>query len=59
MATKFLRMFDVYDGLGVAGFAALEYGIAQVSVPAAWIVAGLCFLALALSPRATSKKAGS
>jgi hypothetical protein len=59
LGNRLLRLFDVYDVLGVAGFAALEYGIAQWSVPAAWIVAGLCLLALALLPRATPKKAGS
>lgn len=51
-------MFDVYDVLGVAGFVALEYGIAQVSVAAAWVVGGVCLLTLALSPRFT-KRTGS
>jgi hypothetical protein len=46
---------DAYDVLGLAGFAALEYGIAQFSTGAAWIVGGLCLLALATSPRWTRK----
>lgn len=42
---------DVYDWLGLAGFGALEYGIAQLSEPAAWIVAGVSCLTLAVWPK--------
>jgi len=36
---------DRRDGVGIAGFVLLIYGIAQLSAPAAWIAAGLLLLA--------------
>ena len=41
---------DVYDGLAVVGFGAVEYGIAQWSYPAAWVVGGVILLSAALWP---------
>jgi hypothetical protein len=41
---------DVFDGLGVVGFAAMAYGVAQWSAPAAWIFGGLGLVVLALWP---------
>lgn len=41
---------DVYDGLAVLGFGALEYGIAQWSAPAAWVLGGVVLMALAIGP---------
>lgn len=51
-----LKLFDVYDVLALAGFVALEYGIAQWSAPAAWVVAGLLLLALALRPQLPKRR---
>lgn len=32
---------DVSDGLAVAGLAAIAYGVAQWSIPAAWVLGGV------------------
>jgi hypothetical protein len=34
------RLPDESDLIGIGGFVALVYGIARVSVPAAWIIGG-------------------
>ena len=36
--------FDRRDALGLAGFGALLYGVSLLSVPAAWICAGVLLL---------------
>jgi hypothetical protein len=41
---------DRRDGLVMVGFAALVYGIAQVSVPRAWMVAGGLLLVAWVTP---------
>lgn len=39
-----LRAFDLRDAIGVGSLAAFVYGVAQWSVPAAWMVVGACGL---------------
>tara|TARA_R110000744_G_scaffold52498_3_gene112500 strand:- start:9002 stop:9166 length:165 start_codon:yes stop_codon:yes gene_type:complete len=47
---RLLAGVDARDVFAVVGFAALAYGVFQVSVPAAWIVSGLILLAVAVWP---------
>jgi hypothetical protein len=49
-ARRVIRGVDTHDIIGVGGFFALVYGVAQVSAPAAWITAGLLLVALWLWP---------
>lgn len=41
---------DVFDGLAVLGFVAVEYGIACWSHPAAWVAGGIGLIAVAIRP---------
>lgn len=47
---------DVFDGLALAGASAVLYGVSRWSVPAAWVLAGVGLLVLALLPAV--RKAG-
>lgn len=44
------RWIDGRDVLGLAGFVALEVGLSLWWPPAAWIVAGVILLAVAVMP---------
>lgn len=45
-----LTGMDVYDVLGLGGASALLYGVSQWSGPAAWVLAGIGLLTLAILP---------
>lgn len=44
-----MRLPDVADLLVVGGLAALSFGLAQISIPLAWIVAGALMMGLGLA----------
>ena len=54
--SKLLAQVDVNDGLAIAGFAALLYGVALVSESAAWVVGGVASIAIGLWPSLQRRK---
>jgi hypothetical protein len=54
---KWFAALDGSDVLGVGGFGAALYGVAQWSAPAAWVCGGLVLMAVAIAP--TFKKRGN
>ena len=50
---------DVRDVLALVGFLSLEIGVALVSVPAAWIVAGVLLLVVSIAPAIRWRGAGA
>lgn len=45
-----MTRIDVYDVFFVAGCVALVVGVAQVSIPAAWMLTGAILIAIAVWP---------
>lgn len=51
-----LALIDGSDVLGLIGMAAVLYGIARWSVPAAWVVGGAVLVAVAILPHVRRKR---
>lgn len=58
MLRKVLAGIGVDDVVGTAGSACVLYGVGQWSGPAAWVLAGLGLVTLAVWPALRKAKAG-